>query len=118
MGPPTKLLSDIAVLGGTHYVFEHSAEQLRVTNPRAKKGKAVKKEKGGSGSGPKRGKKRTVDDGGDAEGKPGQKRQKNRYMKSNITLHLSHRTTGKCLIVAPNFVPCDVGRWDMGQPSQ
>lgn len=76
-GPSTKLLSDIAVQGGTHYVFEYSAEQLRVTNPRAKKGKkAVKKEEGGSGSGPKRGKKRTADDGGGAQGKPKEKHQK------------------------------------------
>ena len=71
---PTELLSNIAVQGGVHYVFDYTEDQLRVTNPRAKK---VKKEKGGAGDG-RRGKKCSLGDAGDA-GDAGvkEKRRKN-----------------------------------------
>jgi len=70
------LLSNITVRGGAHYVFDYSEQQLRVTNPRAKKKKEkAKKEKGGSEGGG-RGKKRALGDGGEPESKPKQKRRK------------------------------------------
>ena len=68
-----ELLSNSAVQGGAHYVFDYSEEQLRVTNPRAKK---VKKEKGGTGGG-KRGKKHSLGDADNAESKQKQKRRRN-----------------------------------------
>lgn len=48
------ILTDIALQGGTHYTFDYSTEQLRVTNPRPKKVK-VKKEGTAKAKGKKEG---------------------------------------------------------------
>lgn len=73
--------------GGTHYVFDYSEEQLRVTNPRAKKKGKATKEKGN--------KKRTKGDVDDAESKPKQKQQKKKTETENRFEALG--LTNRCL---------------------